>query len=90
MRSSASACCSLDSVTECTVGAAAGGADRELAPAGADLEHPGARADAGLVEQPVDLAALGLRERPAAGVERRRRLQVVPRSTRTGSNSAEE
>ena len=29
------------------VGAAAGGADRELAPAGADLEHPGALADAG-------------------------------------------
>ena len=42
--------------------AAAGGADRELAPAGADLEHPGALGDAGLVEQPLDLAALRLGE----------------------------
>ena len=42
--------------------AAAGGPDRELAPAGADLEDPGAVGDAGLVEQALDLAALRLGE----------------------------
>ena len=38
--------------------AAAGRADRQLAPAGADLEHPAALPDPGLVEQPLDLADL--------------------------------
>ena len=59
---SASAFCSVDRVIERDRRAAAGGADAQLAPAGADLEHPAARADAGLVEQALDLAALGLLE----------------------------
>ena len=59
IRSRASACCSVDSVIDRTVAPRRGGADRELAPAGADLEHPGAGADAGDVEQPLDLPDLG-------------------------------
>ena len=39
-----------------------GSPHRELTPAGADLEQPAARADAGRVEQPVDLAPLRLGE----------------------------
>ena len=73
------------------VGAAAGGADRELAPAGADLEHPGALADAGLVEQPLDLARLRLGERLAvAALGRARPRGRSPRSTIEVSKSAEE
>ena len=49
-----------------TVGAARRGPDRQLAPAGADLEQPGAGSDPGRVEQPVDLAPLGLREQVGA------------------------
>ena len=40
-------------------GAAGGGPEGQLAPAGADLQHPGALPDAGLVQQPVDLGLLG-------------------------------
>ena len=39
-----------------------GGTDGELAPAGADLQDPGAGGDAGLVEEAFDLAALRVRE----------------------------
>ena len=69
------------------VGAAAGGADRELAPAGADLEHPGALADAGDVEQPLDLAHLRLRQVGRVGrgrqlrARRTRRTRRAPRSS---------
>ena len=42
--------------------AAARGPDGQLAPAGADLEHPAAGPHPGPVEQPVDLAALRLGE----------------------------
>ena len=43
IRASASAFCSVESVIVRTRRAPPGGPDRELAPAGADLEHPGAR-----------------------------------------------
>ena len=53
-----------------------GGADRQLAPAGADLEHPAAVPDVGGVEEGVDLAELGLVEvllRARSGVVEQRR-----------------
>ena len=66
-------------------GAAAGGADRELAPAGADLEHAAAVGDAGLVEQPLDLAALRLGE--VGVVEQRvRRRRSAPVGWRPGGH----
>ncbi len=40
------------------VGAAPGGAQSQFAPAGADLQQPGARADPAQVQEPVDLAVL--------------------------------
>ena len=40
------------------------GPDRQLAPAGADLEQPGSWSHSRLVEQPVDLAPLRLAEDP--------------------------
>ena len=67
MRARASACCSLDRVTRGDGGATGGGTDRELAPAGADLEDPAALTHAGGVEHPVDLALLRVwRGRPTS------------------------
>ena len=73
----------------CTRAPRRGGADRELAPAGADLEDPGALADAGLVEQPLDLAGLGL-EQVVVPAGRRGGRRWSPRSTTSEANSAEE
>ena len=58
--------------------AAMGGPDRELAPAGADLEEPGAGADARAVEEPFDLADLGLRQRLGRGLASGRDRHQMP------------
>jgi hypothetical protein len=82
MRRRARSRCSVEIVSEWTV-RPAGRPDRELSPAGADLEQPGAGAHADLVEQRVHLAPLGVGQRGlggdrpagAVGVEQCRRVR---------------